>query len=343
MTDLSGIDLVELFKKEFELCNLTEGEHVIVLSEPTSRPDYVQAAYGAARALGGIVAQITVPSGTPVPEPSTHTGSGPGLEAILENKVVQDAMKGADFVIDVTHEGFIHSPLQVEVLATGTRILFICDAPDVLARNLPTKKDAERVKWGADLMKSKDNMYVTSPAGTEFVASLEDCHGGGQKGFVDGPGQWDHWPSTMNLCWPKTSNGTIVLDRGDILLPFKEYVHTPVTLQIKDGTITSVSGGHEARMLERYMDDIGDQWARSLSHQGWGIMKSANWFATAMYSKHEIMGMDARAFAGNFLWSTGPHPFLGHESFAHLDIVMRGVSVRLDDVQVVDNGRVVHQ
>ncbi|GAB3842560.1 M29 family metallopeptidase [Nesterenkonia populi] len=343
MTDLQGIDLVELFKKEFELCNLTEGEHVIVLSEPTSRPDYVQAAYGAARALGGLVAQVTVPSGTPVPEPATHTGSGPGLEAILENKVVQEALKGADFVIDVTHEGFIHSPLQVEVLDTGTRILFICDAPDVLARNLPSKEDAERVKWGADLMNSKESMYVTSPAGTDFVASLVDCHGGGQKGFVDKPGQWDHWPSTMNLCWPKDSNGTIVLDQGDILLPFKEYVHNKVTLEVKDGDIVSVSGGHEARMLERYMDDIGDRWSRSLSHQGWGIMRSANWFATAMYSKHEIMGMDARAFAGNYLWSTGPHPFLEHDSFAHLDIVMRGVSVRCDDVQVVDSGKLIHQ
>jgi 2,5-dihydroxypyridine 5,6-dioxygenase len=162
-----------------------------------------------------------------------------------------------------------------------------------------------------------------------------------QVGFADDPGRWDHWPSTMVLCWPRLSEGRITLAEGDILLPFKEYVRQPVTLEIAGGHIEKVSGGAEAHLLNTFFDDAHDEWARSLSHMGWGLMRTADWFATALYGKDELMGMDARAFAGNFLWSTGPHPVLGRESYAHLDIAMRGCTVRVDGRDVVTAGRLV--
>lgn len=339
--DLTGVDLMRLFVREFEMCNLTPGEHLIVLSEPSSRSDYVAAAFGAAQQLGAHVATVVAPSGSPIPEPATHTGSGPGLQSVLENRVVRDTLKAADMVVDLTREGFVHAPVQSEILAAGTRILFVCDAPDVLARNMPAHDDTERVQAAADLIKASAVMRVTSAAGTDFTVDLTDSHPGFQKGFVDKPGKWDHWPSTMVVCWPITSHGTIVLTAGDILLPFKEYVSTDIALEIVDGRIETITGGPDAIRLRLFFEDSPDRWARSLSHMGWGLMRSANWFATAMYSKHEIMGMDARAFAGNFLWSTGPHPFLGHDSFAHLDIAMRGCSISVDDTVVTKDGRLV--
>ena len=86
---------------------------------------------------------------------------------------------------------------------------------------------------------------------------------------------------------------------------------------------------------------ILDKWARYLSHMGWGLMKTGDWFAAAMYGKDDIMGMDARAFAGSFLWSTGPHPVLGRDSYAHLDIGMRACTVSIDGIDVVTEGRLV--
>ncbi|WP_245906408.1 hypothetical protein [Mycolicibacterium palauense] len=341
MVDLTGVDLMRLFVREFELCKVSPGEHVIILSEPSSRSDYVAAAFGAAQQLGAHVASVVAPSGTPIPEPATHTGSGPGLQSVLDNRVIQQTLKAADMVVDLTREGFVHAPVQSEILSAGTRILFICDAPDVLARNMPAVEDSERVESAAALIKRSSRMRVTSPAGTDLTCDLVDSHPGYQKGFVDRPGSWDHWPSTMVVCWPMTSNGSIVLTAGDILLPFKEYVQSDILLDVVDGRIESISGGADATRLRQFFEDSTDQWARSLSHMGWGLMRSANWFATAMYAKHEIMGMDARAFAGNFLWSTGPHPFLGHDSFTHLDIAMRGCSILVDETPVTKDGQLV--
>ena len=252
--------------------------------------------------------------------------------------MAQDLLKRADLVLDLTREGFIHAPIQDEVLASGTRILFVCDAPDVLVRNMPTADDKARVLAGQQLVHDSTTMRVTSPAGTDLTVDLRNVRCDYQVGFSDDPGRWDHWPSTMVLCWPELSDGRIVLAPGDILLPFKEYVREPVTLEIAGGHIEDVSGGADAHMLATYFGDSDDKWARYLSHMGWGLMKTADWFAQAMYAKHEVMGMEARAFAGNFLWSTGPHPVLHRDSYAHLDIAMRGCTVTLDRTTVVADG-----
>lgn len=343
MFDLSSVDLLDAFTRELRLCKLREGEHVVVLSEPGSRGDYVAAAFGAAKACGAHVIAATVPGGSPAPMPSTHTGAGPGLVSVLNDSTAQDLLKSADLVVDITREGFIHAPVQQEILRAGTRIIFVCDAPDVLIRNLPKESDKDEVLEGVQLLKQSSVMKVTSDAGTDLTVQLAGSKPEFQCGFADDPGRWDHWPSTMVLAWPEISDGQIVLAEGDILLPFKEYVRQPVTLQISGGQIEKVSGGAEAELLNTFFEDADDQWARSLSHMGWGLMRTADWFATAMYGKDDLMGMDARAFAGNFLWSTGPHPVLGRESYAHLDIAMRGCTVRVDDTEVVTGGRLTER
>lgn len=337
--DLASSDLLSAFTREFRLCKLARNEHVVILSEPESRGDYVAAAFGAAQACGAQVVAATVPSGSAAPLPSTHTGAGPGLQAVLEDTAAQDLLKSADFVVDLTKEGFIHAPVQDEILETGTRILFICDAPDVLLRNMPREDDKHRVQQGVDLLNQAETMRVTSASGTDLTVRLHGAEPMFQVGFADDPGRWDHWPSTMVMCWPEISDGQIVLAPGDILLPFKEYVREPVTLQVAGGHIQKIDGGADAHMLNTFFDDFADKWGRSLSHMGWGLLRSADWFATAMYGKGEIMGMDARAFAGNFLWSTGPHPVLGRESYAHVDVAMRDCTVRVDDTTVVEGGR----
>ncbi|MFD4475361.1 hypothetical protein ACFWPU_04515 [Streptomyces sp. NPDC058471] len=343
MFDLSSVDLLDAFTRELRLCKLREGEHVVVLSEPGSRGDYVAAAFGAAKTCGAHVIAATVPGGSPAPMPSTHTGAGPGLVSVLNDSTAQDLLKSADLVVDLTREGFIHAPVQQEILRAGTRIIFVCDAPDVLIRNLPKESDKDEVLEGVQLLKRSAVMKVTSDAGTDLTVQLAGSKPEFQCGFADDPGRWDHWPSTMVLAWPEISDGQIVLAEGDILLPFKEYVRQPVSLQISGGRIEKVSGGAEAELLNTFFEDADDQWARSLSHMGWGLMRTADWFATAMYGKDDLMGMDARAFAGNFLWSTGPHPVLGRESYAHLDIAMRGCTVTVDDTEVVTGGRLTER
>lgn len=342
MSNLAAMDLVELFRQELELCKVTEGEQLVILAEPSSRSEYVEAAFAAALALRAKVIQAVLPGGSPVPLPSSRTGSGAGLTSLDNSPLAMSLLQGADMVLDLTNEGFIHTEALGKILDAQTRMLFVADPPEVLARNLPTVEDKARVQAGAALLSAGHELHITSEHGTDLVADLTDAHPGFQCGIADDPGRWDHWPSTMVLSWPKTSSGQIVVAPGDILLPFKTYVRDAMTLHIEDGYISDVKGeGSDARVLEMFFEDADDEEARFLSHMGWGLMKKADWFTMALYDRESLMGMEARGLAGNFLFSTGPHPFMDRHTHNHLDIPMRGCTVAIDGRKVVDKGLLV--
>ena len=129
-----------------------------------------------------------------------------------------------------------------------------------------------------------------------------------QYGYVDRPGQWDHWPSggMVLTCGEDDGiDGRVVVDRGDILLPFKQYVQEPIEFAIEAGRITDIRGdGYQAELVRQYMTDFDDPDAYGLSHIGWGLDERAKWAALATDSRGH--GMELRAFCGNVLFSTGP-------------------------------------
>ncbi|MNV82828.1 2,5-dihydroxypyridine 5,6-dioxygenase [compost metagenome] len=132
----------------------------------------------------------------------------------------------------------------------------------------------------------------------------------------------------------------MVLDRGDILLPLKDYVTDPIELVIEKGFVTRISGGLQAEILKEYMASYEDPEAYAVSHVGWGLQPRAQWSMLAHYNKETHIGMDARAFEGNFLWSMGPNNEAGgsRTTACHIDIPMRHCSVALDGQPMVVNG-----
>ena len=166
-----------------------------------------------------------------------------------------------------------------------------------------------------------------------------------EYGFVDEPGRWDHWPSGFLFSWPNegSSDGTIVLDRGDILLPQKRYLSTPVTLTVKHGYVTDIAGDVEADLFREYMESFDDAEGYALSHIGWGLQQRAKWSTLSLYDREQTIAMDARAFAGNFLFSLGPNTEVGgtRNTACHIDIPLRGCTVKLDERVVVQAGKLV--
>ena len=128
-----------------------------------------------------------------------------------------------------------------------------------------------------------------------------------------------------------------------MLFPFKMYVSSPIVLDIKDGFIRSIEGGFEAKYLRKHMEAYRDPGAYGVSHMGWGLQPKAKWTGLGMRDKAQSLGMDARAFYGNFLFSTGPNAEAGgsNNSPCHVDIPMSGCSVSLDGEPMTVDGDVV--
>ena len=131
-----------------------------------------------------------------------------------------------------------------------------------------------------------------------------------------------------------------MLDTGDVNLTFKRYLESPVRLRIADDYITDIAGdGLDAELMSSYLEAWDDTDAYAVSHVGWGMNPAARWDALTMYDRTQFNGTELRAFAGNFLYSTGANETAGRHTLGHFDLPMRNCTVTLDGNIVVEAGK----
>jgi 2,5-dihydroxypyridine 5,6-dioxygenase len=187
-------------------------------------------------------------------------------------------------------------------------------------------------------------MQVTSPAGTDLSIGVTGAQVGGVWGYTEKPGTLSHWPGGLCLCFPAAGsvNGTLALAPGDINLTFKRYLETAVRLKIENDYVTSIDGHSlDAELMREYFSAWGDREAYAVSHVGWGMNPRARWEGLAMYDRRDVNGTEQRAFAGNFLYSTGANEVAGRHTLGHFDLPLRHCTIRLDGTAVVEDGRLV--
>ena len=340
---VSHHDLFEAWKTVLCLSRLKPGDNVTVLTGSHTHPQTLGAAIAAVRALGAVPTRVDLEPLNAEKSLSRDPLAYLGTTPLSGNRAAMAACLASDLVIDLML--LLFSPEQQQILESGTRILLAVEPPEILVRLLPSAEDRTRVNAAAEHLASARTMHVTSAAGTDVMFRLGQYPVIKEYGFVDEPGRWDHWPSGFLFTWPNegASDGTIVLDRGDILLPQKRYLSTPVTLTVKHGYVTDIAGDVEADLFREYMESFDDAEGYALSHIGWGLQQRAKWSTLSLYDREQTIAMDARAFAGNFLFSLGPNTEVGgtRNTACHIDIPLRGCTVKLDERVVVQAGKLV--
>ncbi len=330
-----------MWREVLQLCRVKPGQNVAVLTGETSLPQNIDMAVRASAALGARVCRIEVPPGDA--GGAFGQRADVGITPLTGHRLVVDMLKKADMVLDLM--GLLHSPEQLEILAAGTRILLVVEPPDMLARMIPSPDDKRRVQAAQKRLKTAKTMTVTSKAGTDLTMPLGQFPTLAQWGYSDEPGHWDHWPSGFVATWPNegASAGRLVIDSGDILLPFKFYVQSKIELDIRDGMITRIDGGFDAKYLRKHLESYNDPAAFGIAHVGWGLHPKATWGALGLRDKVQSYGMDSRSFAGNFLFSTGPNAEAGgsNHSPCHVDVPMADCSVSLDGEPMTTDGVIV--
>jgi len=310
---------LDAFEAVLGRCALKKGDTVAILAETQSRPVLPLLARLAAQRLGAQVFTLTLPSvvGRAGP-PTRSTGAS---DAIQQIKPVIHALAASTLVVDCTVEGLMHAPELPAILKGGARVIYISNEhPEALVRLMPDDATEARVKDHIKRLRATKAMTVSSPAGTNLRISLEGAVAGGNWGFTT----------------------TLVLASGDVNLTFKRYVESAITLTIENDYVTAIEGaGLDAQLMRSYIEAWGDREAYAVSHVGYGLCDAARWDSMALYDKRDFNGTELRAFAGNFLYSTGANEVAGRYTLGHFDLPMRHCTVQLDGATVVDHGRVV--
>jgi 2,5-dihydroxypyridine 5,6-dioxygenase len=335
---------IDAFEAVLRRCALQPGDTVAILGESQSRPVLIELARLAAARIGAPAFVLTLPSvfgaaGEPV---TRSTGASP---AIQQQSPVIAALQACTLVIDCTVEGLMHAPELPAILQgngiTQPRIVYVSNEhPEALARLLPDDATEARVKR----LRGAQAMRVSSPAGTELSISLQGAVVGGNWGSTTRPGTLTHWPGGLVLAFPAAGSvsGRLVLAEGDVNLTFKRYIERPITLTIEHDYVTHIDGGGvDAELLRSYFAAWGEKEAYAVSHVGYGLCEAARWDSMALYDKRDFNGTELRAFAGNFLYSTGANETAGRYTRGHFDWPMRDCTVSLDGTVVVDAGKVV--
>jgi 2,5-dihydroxypyridine 5,6-dioxygenase len=334
---------VDAFEAVLGRCALRPGDTVAILSESQSRPVLPQLARLAAARMG------CKPFGIVVATP--FDGSGPAVRSTGASTALQQlapvvaALAASTLVVDCTVEGLMHAPELPAILAGGARVIYVSNEhPEALARLLPPDSLEPRVKEHVKRLRLARTMRVASAAGSDLTISLAGATCGGNWGYTTRPGTMTHWPGGLALAFPSAGsvNGTLVLAEGDVNLTFKRYIERPIRLRIEDDYITSIEGqGVDADLMRSYIAAWGDREAYAVSHVGYGLNEAARWDSMALYDKRDFNGTELRAFAGNFLYSTGANEVAGRFTRGHFDLPLRNCTVELDGAVVVDAGRVV--
>jgi 2,5-dihydroxypyridine 5,6-dioxygenase len=271
--------------------------------------------------------------------PVRSTGAS---DVIRGHAPVIGALASSVMVVDCTVEGLMHCPDLPAILKGGARVLNLSNEhPDTLERLVPDPALAPKVKNAVKLLKAAKTMRVTSAAGTDLTVDLTGAQAVGIWGYTDRPGTLAHWPGGIALAFPRagTVNGTLVLDCGDINLTFKRYLERPLRFSIASDYVTGIDGeGTDAELTRRYFAAWGDREAYATSHVGWGMNPLARYEALSMYGQRDTNGTELRAFAGNFLYSTGANEFADRFTLGHFDLPMRGCTITVDNLTVVRDG-----
>jgi len=327
--------LTALFKAELLLCKVKDGETLVVLSDPGTRPEYIGASFAAARELGAQVFQI----GVPVVPSWTTVGVTPlkGLTPAV------DAMKAADMVVAL-HIPLFSRELR-EIMQAGTRVLMVIDHPDDLEMLFSPPGLRRAVESAGRRLEAAKEMRVTSEAGTDLRVKLGEYPTMIQYGYTDTPGRFDHWGAGHAHTFPNegSAEGTVIINVGDmVVLPFYRYVQDPIKVTVRGGYIRTIEGGFDATLMRDWLEGWNDPEGFAISHLGWGLHPKGQWNSMALFSPERCLA-HGRVFAGNFLFSTGPNTQGGgtRTTPGHYDVPMRECRVYLDGQMVIDKGRIV--
>lgn len=330
--------LTDLCCRELELCGVHEGESVAIVSHGQIRQNYADAFLAAAGRLGAVAYQVRLEEGTTAAAGEAGTWML-GATPLAGKRAVVESLKAADMVVDLIT--LLFSPEQEEIRSSGTRMLMCIEPVDNLARMFPTRGLRERVEAGGELMAKADVLRFTNALGSDVTFQLTRKRAHMQYGYTDTPGRWDHWPSAMVGTYAADDgvDGRVVVAPGDILLPFKRFVSSPIEFTIEQGRIVDIRGDFDADLVKDYMEAYDDPKANGISHIGWGMLESARWSGLGLDTRS--MHMEARSFPGNVLFSTGPNVDFGgpNDSLCHIDIPMRNCDLFLDDEPIVLGGR----
>lgn len=313
--------IVEAAKKLILNCMGTKPEEklLIVADEKTFELGYAFAEAG--RACGIETSFVEAPAQTKGEPPAP----------------VAAAMAAADVEFLLTSMRYSHVKARIEATEKGVRVASMPMMTTEIAEGYLNadypfiKKVSEQL---ADMLTKAKTVRVVTEKGTDITFSAEGrvCHA--DTGDLTQKGALGNLPAGEAYFAPVENIGTgkIVVDG---CIAYVGLVKDDITLMLKDGMITDISGGESAKMLTDFLADK-DENARGIAEFGIGTNPGAKIIGHPLVDE-KVWGTIHIAFGMNLSFGGT------RDSNIHYDCIINAPTVWVDDVMILDKGTHIYE
>jgi leucyl aminopeptidase (aminopeptidase T) len=318
-----------------ELFKLKPNETFVITADTESDSRAVNAMATAAFAIGA--KPMVIWTASPL-------GVGKAADSMLPVEALTAALKVADAWAEFNNKYLLYST-PFEVAESENKKLRYMNLSgmnvDMLVRMIGrVDMEALREYQGklAGMVKAAKRIRLTSRAGEDVEMDF-DPKGlvVNDVGFADTPGP--HFLSgQLTPGYSSSVNGLIVFD-GSVVPPIG-LVKEPVKLHVKSGRVEKIEGGRDALALDAWLRSFDDPSMFRVAHLSFGSNPGAKLTGNIVE--------DERVW-GSTEWGLGyVGPDLTNDgkpiaAASHTDGTCLNTSVWLDEMQIFDNGKLVHQ
>ena len=318
-----------------EMFRVQSAETVVITCEPHSNLDVVEAIAEAVHAADAYAVIMRTP---PLK----------GRLSLVDQSVPTDlfvnALNSADIWIDANSNDFLYSNTFNRVMAQNEKLRYILlgdMATDVMAKIYSGYEIAKMIAFCnqlKEIIAAGKTVTMTNPQGTHITFELEPSHIiAVDSGEATKPGLYTP-PALVNIV-PRfgSVNGTLFFDALYDAYPDK-MMDEPLKLVIVDSVIVSAENNPYA---EKFMQTANswDENGRKVAHVNFGLLPTFTELTGHVVIDERVWGVLNWGFGSVNPLDAPPH---GQASDYHFDAICTNGSVWIDDVQISENGAIVH-
>ncbi len=240
----------ETLSQQFELCGVTEGSYVVVLTDNLVTDQFQANNLDGLEKLGCRFDIFNIQWD----QKETTTIK-------LQSEGLRSALTQADLVINLTNS-LTHEIIENSRL-NQKRILCIRTSEfEPYSHSMTSAGVLQRSDRIQTLLPNTEHISINTEAGTNLIFSTDALKNDSYTGVPEKEGYLANWPAGyINFSTDATGlDGEIVLMPGDIVNDALHLVKSPVVLQIRGGNIVEIIGeSSDANLLKAQLESFSDR------------------------------------------------------------------------------------
>jgi leucyl aminopeptidase (aminopeptidase T) len=250
-------------------------------------------------------------------------------------RVVAEAMRNADVVIAPTSKSLSHTKARLDATKNGVRIASMPTiTEEIMSRTMSAdyKKVKEKSLKLRDILSQGSEARLTTPAGTDLTFSIAGREAMADTGILHEKGAFGNLPAGEGLIAPIEGKtfGVAVIDGSMVGI---DVIKTPIKWIVKDGYVTEITGGDEAKRLSEILKDKGNT-AYNIAELGIGTNE-----------KTQLSGnpLEDEKVMGTIHVAVGDNSTIGGTVSApiHMDGIMKTPTLLVDGKTIMKDGEIL--